>query len=338
MSCITRRELLGQGARSLAAAVLGNLVGVGLGGCRRRVEVETLVIQGAPSPPTLALLRVASEGVPTDLARNIRFQLWSTADEMRARITSGQAHLSGVPINVAATLYSRGVRVQLLNVYIWGILYLVSRRPQVSWQDLRGQPVLIPFRGDLPDILTQYLLRKQGMDLARDLQPTYLSAAPEAAQILAAGRASHAVLSEPSASLAILKAKENGIALYRSLDYSQAWASVTGRAPRLPMAGVVADQELAHARPDVLRWFQAAHREAVSWVISHPEEATRLGAQAIEAIPPAVMLASLPFIQFSFEEAGQARDEVEFFLSEMRSLSPEWIGGDLPPDGFYYRG
>ncbi|HOG46570.1 MAG TPA: hypothetical protein PLJ35_16960 [Anaerolineae bacterium] len=332
MASFTRRAFLSLALRAGAAAALGAALG-----CRRGMQpLPVVTIQGAPSPPSLALLRVAQRGVPRELAGDARFQVWSTVDEMRARITSGQAHFSGLPVNVAATLYNRGVEVQLLNVYIWGILYLVSPEPSInSLADLRGETVLIPFRGDLPDILTQYLLQRAGLNLAEDLKPSYLSAAPEAAQLLAAGRARYAVLSEPSATLAIQKAQQNGITLYRSLDYAQAWAAATRRRARIPMAGVAAHPDVARTRPELLDWFQSAHRDAVPWVAAHADEATQAGAEAIHAIPPAVMRDSLTHIQSTFEEAGTVRAEIEFFLSEMHALSPELIGGRLPPDGFY---
>lgn len=333
---MTRRTFLRQGVCSTAVAVLA---GLGLVACGpRESALSTLVVQGPASPPSLALLRLANLGIPADLANEVSFQLWSTADEMRARITSGQAQFSGVPVNVAATLYNRDAKVQLMNVYIWGILYLVTRNPEVtSWDDLRGETVLIPFRGDLPDILTQYLLRQQGLELGSDILPSYLSAAPEVAQMLAAGQASHAVLSEPSATLAILKAKENGITLHRAIDYNQAWAAATGRAPRIPMAGVVADAGLVSRHPRIPAWFQQAHQEAALWVAANPEQASQLGAEEIKAIPTKAMRQSVEHIRFSFVEAAQAREDVEFFLSELHSLSPGLIGGQLPPDEFYYQ-
>jgi len=332
MPTITRREFLGLGARS--ALALG-LAGIGLSGCRPR-PLSSLVIQAPASPPSLAFLRMAQQGVPANLAHELRFQLWSTVDEMRGRITAGQAQFSGLPVNVAATLYNRGVQVQLLNVYIWGILYLVTSDPAVqSLAEIKGQPLLIPFRGDLPDILTQYLLQKQGLSLEKDFQVTYVSAAPEAAQLLAAGRAKHAVLSEPSATLAIAKAKESGVTLRRAMDYAQAWAAATGRAPRLPMAGVVALPAVLRNRA-LLDWFQRAERDALAWVAANPQEASQLGAQAIQAIPPAVMVASLPFIQMDFADAQSAREDIAFFLQEMHALSPDLVGGSLPPAEFYY--
>lgn len=336
MAGITRRTFLAHTLRAGAGLALGGLAAA----CRPAARpLDTLIIQGAPAPPSLALLRVAQATPPAELAAGARFQVWSTADEIRAQLTSGQAHLAGIPVNVAATLYNRGLHVRLLNVYIWGILYLVSREPHLSsLADLQGEEVLIPFRGDLPDILTQYLLRHQGLDHATDLRPSYLSAAPEAAQLLAAGRARHAVLSEPSATLALQKAAENGISLYRSLDYAQAWAAATGRPPRLPMAAVVAGPGLAGERSPLLDWFQREFAQAVDWVSAHPGEAAQSGAEAIRAIPPAVMRDSLAHIQFAFVDAATAREEIEFFLGEMHGLAPELIGGRLPPDEFYYQG
>lgn len=335
MMQITRRAFLRQGVYATAAVTLG---GLGMTACKPHAEaLETLLVQGPPSPPSLALLRLAEQGIPAELAAGIDFAAWSTADEMRARITSGQAQFSGLPVNVAATLYNRGAGVQLLNVYIWGILYLLTTDPEiVTWDDLRGETVLIPMRGDLPDIITQYLLQRHGMELGTDIVPSYLSAAPEAAQLLAAGQAKHAVLSEPSATLAVVKAQQNDITLYRAIDYSQAWAAATGRSPRLPMAGVVVDTAVAQDNPDVVSWFQQAHHEAAQWVADNPAEASELGVDVFQSIPVAVMQQSLPNIQFSFVEAADARDDIEFFLSELQSLSPDLIGGELPPDAFYY--
>ncbi|MGQ9683490.1 MAG: ABC transporter substrate-binding protein [Anaerolineae bacterium] len=334
MRTLTRREFL---SAATVATAAGWVAALGTA-CRPKNSPDIeLIIQGAASPPSLALLHVANGGIPATLAAGVRFEIWNTVDEARASLTSGHAHLCGLPINVAAALYNRGLSVRLLNVYIWSILYLVSADSQVtSLADLRGQPVLIPFRGDLPDILTQYLLQRQGLDLARDCQPMYVATAPEAAQLLVAGRARHAVLSEPAATLALQKAGAAGLTLQRVVDYAQAWAQATGRRPRMPMAGVVAAPSILRSSPDIIPWFQAAHRQACAWVAEHGEEASALGAEVMRAVPPAIMSASLPHILFEFVPAQAARTEVEFFLSEMRTLAPEWIGGDLPPDAFYH--
>jgi NitT/TauT family transport system substrate-binding protein len=329
---ITRRQFLEQ--MGLAA---GGLALAGLAGCAPRSKtLEKLLIQAPASPPSVALAKLVHDRAFEGLAGSAEFALWKDPDELRGRITGGQAHISGLSVNVAATLYNKGLGVKLTSVYIWGILYVVSADPNIrAWADLKGQELLIPFKGDLPDILGQLLMQQRGLELGKDIQPRYVSAAPEAAGLLAAGQARHAILSEPSATLAFLKAKEAGVALYRVIDMQKDWAAVTGRPARLPMAGVVVLPGLAQDHPQILQRLRAKHAEAVAWVRQNPAEAARLGATYIPTMPEAAMAASMPYIQLEYVDAAAARPEIEFFFQQLARLSPALYGNALPDDKFY---
>lgn len=335
----SRRAFLKQMGLAAGGALLAGSGVSMLTSCSAQKKLETLSIQAPASPPSIALVKLVHDGAFASLVDSATFLLWKTADEMRARITSGQAQISGLPVNAAATLYNKGMGVQLANVYIWGILYLVSADESIKrWEDLRRQEVLIPFQGDLPDLMTQLLLSYRGMALGKDIFPRYVTAAPEAANLLAAGQAKHAVLSEPSATLALLKAKQAGITLRRAVDYQADWAAVTGRPPRLPMAGVAVLPSLAKEHRPVVARLQSAHAEAVAWVRDHPKEAAALGTQYIPEMPAQAMEASLPHITFEWVSAQDARKEIEFFFQELAKLSPAVYGGKLPGDDFYYAG
>jgi NitT/TauT family transport system substrate-binding protein len=336
MQVITRRQFLSRlaqaGVAAVAAGALGNLAGCVAGGPR----VERITIQAPASPPSIALARLIDNQSFAGLVEAAEFVLWKNPDEMRARISAGQAQLSGVPVNVAATLYNRGIPVQLLNVYIWGILYVISADAGVrSWEDLRGEELVVPFRGDSPDIVAQYLLQRQGLELGQEVRVRYVAAAPEAAGLLAAGQAQHAVLSEPSATLALLQAKEAGIELHRVIDMQADWGAVTGGPARLPLAGVVALRDFARTQPELVTRFQRAHAEAVDWVRDQPAEAVQLGSSYIPTMPAPAMAASLPFIQMEFVTAADARPEIEAHFNELSRLSPAMYGGALPGDDFY---
>lgn len=94
-------------------------------------------------------------------AENVEYKPWKTPDELRARISSGQAEVSAVPTYVGANLYNRGMDVKLINTLIWGILYMIGPDGEaVSWDSLRGQTVHVPFKGDMPDLVFRYLLKK----------------------------------------------------------------------------------------------------------------------------------------------------------------------------------
>ncbi|MDR5000485.1 hypothetical protein RGW91_16300 [Brevibacillus parabrevis] len=95
-------------------------------------------------------------------AENVEYKPWKTPDELRARISSGQAEVSAVPTYVGANLYNRGMDVKLINTLIWGILYMIGPDGEaVSWDSLRGQTVHVPFKGDMPDLVFRYLLKKK---------------------------------------------------------------------------------------------------------------------------------------------------------------------------------
>jgi NitT/TauT family transport system substrate-binding protein len=76
-----------------------------------------------------------------------------------------------MPSNVAANLYNRGVKLRLINVATWGVLWLVSRDPNLkTLADFKGKEVVMPFRADMPDIVFQTLLAKAGLDAANDFR------------------------------------------------------------------------------------------------------------------------------------------------------------------------
>nr|WP_297314092.1 hypothetical protein [Thauera sp.] len=111
-----------------------------------------------------------------------------------------------MPTNVAANLYNRGAKLQLINVSTWGVLWLVSRDPALkSLADLRGKELAMPFRGDMPDIVLQLLAEQQGMDVRKDLQLRYVASPVDAMQLLVMRRVDHALLAEPAASMALRK-------------------------------------------------------------------------------------------------------------------------------------
>ena len=338
MNRLTRRQFIHTTGFTLGGLLAGGLHSTG---CTTSPEktLSNLIIQAPASLPSVALARLVHDNAFTGLAESTEFMLWKTPDEMRARITSGQAHISGLPVNVAATLYNKGLPVQLVSVYIWGILYLVTADPAIqSWDDLRGKELLIPFKGDSPDIVTQLLLRHNGIGLGRDVDVRYVSAATEAASLLATGDARHAILSEPSATVAFLKAKEAGAPLYRAIDMQASWATATGQPPRLPMAGVVILPDLVETYPEVVERLQTGFKEAVDWVNDDATGAASLGAAYIPSMPEAAMAQSLAHTRLEFTLATESRPEIEFLFNQLAELSPALFGGELPGDDFYYAG
>lgn len=270
-------------------------------------------------------------------AEDVEFLTWNTPDELRARISGGQVQVSAVPTYVGANLYNKGVDIQLVNTLIWGILYFIGPEGEaIAWEDLKGKTVHVPFKGDMPALVFQYLLQKNGLDIEKDLTVEYTATPQEVVQLLAAGKAQYAVLPEHTASLVIAKAKKEGIALQKSMSLQEEWAAATGKAPRIPQAGIVVDKALIQEHPETVALLQEKIEESIQFLKDDPEAAGELLASYQEGLDPTFIAGLLPYLNIEFVTAQEAKEELEFFFEQLASLSPDIIGGQLPDDDFYY--
>lgn len=297
-----------------------------------------LAMQAPAAPPSILLAHLATQERLTQQVPEISFEAFSTLDQLRADMVKNAVQVAAVPTYVAANLYQKGVPVQLLNVTVWGHLSLLTANPDINgWEDLKGKTVYIPFKGDSPDLIFQIIAREAGIQDG-EIELAYVSAAPEALQMLLAGKADAAVLPEPVASAAILQGKQNGVPVRELYELRQEWGRVTGREPLIPQIGTIAVSELIEQHPEVIDAIQTGLQESVTWIQENPADAAKLGEPYLNGLKAPVIQSSLGRTPFQFVSAADAREEIEFFFSKLAELSPEIIGGGLPDDGFYYKG
>lgn len=300
--------------------------------------LEALAMQAPAAPPSILLAHLATQEELTAQVPNVSFEAFQTLDQLRADMVKNEVQVAAVPTYVAANLYQRGVPVKLLNVTVWGHLSLLTADPAIaSWEDLKGKTVYIPFKGDSPDLVFQIIARGAGIQEG-EIELAYVSAAPEALQMLLAGKADAAVLPEPVASAAILQGKQKGIPVRELYELRQEWGRVTGREPMIPQIGTIAVADVVEKHPDVVTAIQDGMQASITWIQENPTDAAKLGEPYLNGLKAPVIESSLGRTPFKFVPAAEAREDVEFFFAKLAELSPEIIGGGLPDDGFYYTG
>ena len=309
------------------------------GGSAEAANLDELVMQGPSNVLALSVpfFQVLDDGGLEEYAEEVRYEPWKNPDELRARLSSQQADVSAVPTYVGANLYNRELDVRLINTLVWGLLYVVGPDvEQADWSSLEGKSIIVPFKGDMPDLVFRYLAEKNGLNPQEDLDIQYVSAPPEAVQALVSGRADYAVLPEHLATVAVRKGGQAEVPLARSISLQEEWAAATGREPRFPQAGILVSGQLAEEHPEVVEALQAQFEESIGWINENPEEAAQLAAERIDSIEAPVAEAAIPNLNLRYRTAAEAKEELEFFFEELSTLSPEIIGGNLPDDGFYY--
>ena len=330
---LRRRQLLGAASALLAMPLLPVRA-------RAATRAEKLVLAGPQATVSFPLLHMIDTGALSDVADQVEFRAWTNPDQLRALAVEGSVDFIAAPSNVAANLYNRGVPLTLLNVSVWGMLWLVSRNPDFkTLADFKGQEIAMPFRADMPDILFTLLAQQQGLDPAKDFRLRYVATPMDAMQLLITRRVDHALLADPAVSMALRKTQSFPVSiiapdLHRSVSLQDEWGRVLNREPRIPQAGIAA---LGKARQDeaLMQKVQQAYTVSQQWCYDNPDECGKLVASHIEMFIPEAVADSMRASVRHYASAAQARPELEYFYEILLERQPGLVGGKLPDDGFY---
>lgn len=301
---------------------------------------KRLVLAGPPTTVSYPLIHIVESGALADVAEQVEFVPWTNPDQLRAIALGGDADFIAVPTNVAANLYNRGVPLTLVNVSIWGLLWMVSRSNGMqTLADFKGQELAIPFRADMPDILFSFLIEQQGLNLRNDFRVRYTSTPMDAIQLLVMHQVDHALLAEPAVSMALRKTQSFPLSiaapkLYRSVDLQEEWGRVLHREPRIPQAGIAA---LGQVRDDLtfIEQFERAYAASNAWCADHPTECGQMVVRHMPMLMPEAVEDSIRVSPRHYATASQAEPELDYFYGLLFDRQPAVIGGKLPDAEFY---
>jgi NitT/TauT family transport system substrate-binding protein len=301
-------------------------------------KIENLRLVGTIGPLSIPLAYMAENNVMASVASKTTLTIWSTPAQLQAIIGGNQGDFVSLPTNSAATFYNKGVQLKLLDCSIWNILFLVSSDPGLSTvAGLKGKRITVPYQGAVPDAIFRYVLTKQGINPDKDIDIYYAPDPVQASQLLLSGQEKYALLSEPSATSVIAKAAASGLKLYRNVDMGQTWLAASPDKSPSAIAGTIALGDMAK-NDEVMRVFVSEYKKAVAWVLANPEEAGELGARVLseQGFTADVLTESARHINWKFETAAEAHNDIEKFFAALMGLSPNFTGGKMPDNAFYY--
>lgn len=304
-------------------------------------KLEKLVLSGPFAAVSNPLIHMVNTNALADIAKEMVFVTWTNPDQLRATVIGNRADFIAMPSNVAANMFNRGVKLKLLNISVWGVLWMVSREDNLrTLADFKGKEIAMPFRADMPDIVFSLLAEAQGLDPKKDFELRYVANPLDAMQLLIMRRVDYALLAEPAISMALRKTQSFPISviapdLFRSVDLQKEWGRLLEREARIPQAGMVA---LGHAldNPKLIARFNEEYAKSLQWCLDNPKEAGEMVAERIDMLTPEAVTDSIGVSQFKFVPAKDARAELEFFFSKLMEKTPALVGGKLPDTSFYY--
>jgi ABC-type nitrate/sulfonate/bicarbonate transport system substrate-binding protein len=294
------------------AALLFGLLACGLA-AQERIHVRVLVPQSTAGLP---LLRLAAEDSLPGYA--LRCEVYLNHAQALALLLRGEADLMLSGTSQGWENYLGGGPLVLVNTGIWGTSSLIGApgaRPVRRLSDLTGRRIALPFPGSPLDFQTRCLLALSGLDPDRSLRITYLAFGQSMALLLQ-GQLDAAPFPEPQATL-LVETRH----LPRLLDYSQAWAEVSGGDPRSPQVSLFATRAWVSRNTSLLRELVAAWRRSSEEVIADPAGTASLAAEALD-VSAEVVEKSIGHTLFWVPGAEENRRRVMQYYEAVKSYLP----------------
>lgn len=291
-----------------------------------------LTIWGPPVAPTV-LLAIAAEMGEARKIRPFNVRSWQNPDQLRAGLLNKSIELSIVPNYVAANLRAQGQPVILYNIMTKGLLSIMSKNQAITdLKQLSGQKLVMPFKNDMPDLVLQILAKHQGIDLTPFI--TYTATPPEAVTLFLQKDYPNALLPEPIASASILRGKQIGSHIVRSIELADLWSSTFNTKNGLLMAGLMVTEQIYQQEPHFLAQLNQDLQNAVNWVQNNPRSAAEIAASYMPAPVPAIEQA-FPYSGLTALRTTEIQDELLAFQFALYELNPKIVGEKRPNSNLF---
>lgn len=279
-----------------------------------------LRLSGPPIVESLPLLVMAREDRPWEQDFEVRFLPWRSPDMLRAMVAGGQTDGAILTTAAACTLSNRGVPCRVAAL-MEPQLRIISTKPGSDTLDSLTGTLLFPFGpGEMPELL----YRAAGGGIDGNVSVRHTGSSLEAVNLLLTGQADHALLSEPTASVALQRARSlrdrGGPPLTSRISMSQAWRrAFPGRALAATCVALLGPASLDAAR---VRAFGQAYAEACRWISAHPDEAFALARDRFPALAAQLDAQGASDLAIHILEGADARSDALFFLERIHDISP----------------
>ena len=252
------------------------------------------------------------------------------ANDILPKLNNGELDIAALPTNVAANLYNKTGKVQLLALNTLGVLHILENGDTVnSLADLNGKTLYAINQGTNTEYVLDYLLTQNGLDPDTDVDIQWKTS-EEVTSLMASGEIDLCMLPVPAATTVLMQNSD----VRDAVDLSDAWTQ-SGANGTFTMGCVVVRTEFAQENPQAVQDFLTEYEASINYIKDNPEEGAALIEQYGIVPTAAIAQAAIPQANMIFV-AGQDMKSISSYYEVLFAADPESIGGSIPDDGFYY--
>lgn len=301
------------------------------------VKMNVTALKG---PTAMGMVKFMDDTANKTITDNdYNFSIVGSVDEVTPKLVKGETDIAAVPANLASVLYNNtkgGVQVLAINTL--GVLYMVETGNNniSSVADLKGKTIFASGKGATPEYALNYILSKNGIDPAKDVNIEWKSEHAECVAALANSKDGIAMLPQPF--VATAQAKNSNIKV--ALDLTKEWdklQSNTKNGSALITGVVVARSDFVKKNPQAVKDFLKHYQDSVNYINKNVDQGAALVGK-YDIVPEAVAKKAIPACNITFISGNEMKDKLSGYLSVLKEQNPKAIGGTLPDSNFYYNG
>lgn len=317
----------------IIATVLTAALSLGLmAGCAKKKDDTVVRIGSLKGPTTIGIVNLMDKASKGESEGNYEFTMAAAADEITAKVVSGDLDIALVPANLASVLYNKTQGgVTAIDINTLGVLYCVTGDSSVkSIKDLAGKTVITTGQGATPEYSLRYLLDQNGIT---DCTIEFKSEATEVAAVLAEDPSQIAVLPQPFVTVAC--AQNEAIAPAFALE--DEWQTLTDGLGMVTGVTIVRNDFLKE-HPAAVSTFISEHQASVNAANSDLDTTAALVvANDIIGKEP-IAKKAIPSCNVVCITGDSLKTNLSAYLEVLYNYDAKSVGGNLPGEDFYFKG
>ena len=314
----------------LAAITVFSLVACNTATNEEKYEITFAMPDGAPTLAAFSMM----DGVESIDGHKIEYDILSGSANIATTFTSGSADVVIMPTNVAAKLFNKGVKIKLLSVNVYGVLYMVGKTPIENYTDLYGKVVYNIGAGGTPDLALRCIFDALDIDYVESdtavegkVALSYVSEASAAVAKVKLDANAYGVMGEPVATNCCKAASASVV-----MDIQSEWKKINNTA--FPQAGV-AVSERVYNDGKLLAELMSKLSENPAYISINAQKVQATITEFGSNLTADFNAELLERCNLKCVAAKDAKADLEAYFAAIKNYDATFIGGDLPGADFY---
>lgn len=296
------------------------------------IDDTKLRVGSLKGPTTMGLVNMMSENEAGELPFQAEFTMAAAADELSAKLSSGDLDIALIPANLASVLYNKTEGgLQVIDINTLGVLYGVTGDASVTQlSDLAGKTVYMTGQGTTPQFAFEYILKENG--LSDQVKIEYKSEATEIAALLKEDPEKIAVLPQPFATVT----QQQNPDVKEFMNLTEEWKKCESSGESELVTGVtVVRSEFLAEHEALVAEFVLEHEDSALKANEDVDGTAELVAKygIIEKAPVAKL--ALPKCNIVCLTGADMEEALSGYLDVLYQANPQSVGGKLPGEDFY---